>query len=195
MAEPTDPRLWGVLIVSIGSLVWNLLNTLYTRKLNLEQRNRTIRLEEFRYSVRDPLRTALDVCDDSAQRVKALAISAKALAEHEDEASQLNRDTIASLNELSDRLDEANHSEFSAGKTWLEGFSEFEDLILNAFDRGLNSVHSDDIRRIAFKKAETHLRDLKKDVTKRIESELIGFSDANVQSYFQAFIRLFQMKS
>jgi hypothetical protein len=144
--------------------------------LDKKQRSRSLQLDEFRHSVRGPITNALNGCDDCAQKIQALFSTDISTAEAVDETKKLNTAVISALGKLSDRLDEADKSNFSANYTWLTEFNGFEDKILNAFNEALNTVHTVDKRKDALKRAHEIMRKLKIQVIKKIENELINHS-------------------
>ncbi len=171
LENPTDWRQYAV-IIALFSLAWNLANTLYSIYLEKKRRKTVIRLEEFRSSVRDPLIAALQDCRQCGYSAKSIALSQKGLDETTDEITELNKSTVIALSKLSDALDDANNSKFSAGKSWLNDFSGFEDDILTLSDRGCEVELPDGVRKKAYKCMPDEISRLNKMVRKKIDKEL-----------------------
>lgn len=158
-ATEVDWRLWGTFIVSLVSLIWNLCNTIYTTRSANRLRGQTVRLDEFRKTIRDPIVTAFVDCEAIGTRADAIAISAQPLEKLSDEISALNREAIAAIAALSDRLGDADRSSFAPSNTWLEGHGTLEDNIYNLFNCAANTVVSEQARRDALKKVKSEFRD------------------------------------
>ena len=176
--EATDWRLWGTFGVAVVSLVWNFANTLYTHNSAKNTRRQAVRLDEFKKSVRDPIVSAMDGCESVGSRAEAISASAKPLAEVMADIEQLNRDAIAALNLLSDKLNDADNSSFSSLNTWLSGYDEFEEKILGCFNEACNAVNSESRRREALTRVKTIMRSFKGQLQKRHESEITTISEA-----------------
>lgn len=169
--NPTDWRQYAV-IIAVVSLVWNLANTVYSVYLEKKRRKTVIRLEEFRSSVRDPLVAALKDCRQCAYSARSIALSQKGLDEIESETFELNRATVIALSQLSDALDDANGSKFSADNSWLTEFSDFEDNILTLSSRGCEAGLSEDVRKKSYECMPDQISRLNKVVRKKIDKEL-----------------------
>lgn len=175
--ETTDWRLWGTFGVAVISLLWNLANTIYTHKSSKKTRRQAVRLDEFKKSVRDPIVSAMDGCEAVGSRAEAISASAKPLIDVMAEIEQLNRDAIAALNLLSDKLNDADNSSFSKSSAWLSDYDEFEEKILGCFNEACNAVNSDARRREALARVKTIMRSFKGQLQRRQESEITAISE------------------
>lgn len=165
-------RLWGALFISIASLAWSERNRRVTERATRKLRTETIRLEEFRSGVKAPLLAALEDCEDAATKAEAVSRSGKTLIELKDDIENLNRSSIDALSKLETRLSDANASAFAQGDDWLDGFNDFEDRVLAAFNEASNVVNSDANRRHALLKVKTTLGQLRSSVKSRIDAHI-----------------------
>ena len=68
------------LLLSLDSLIWNEVNRRQTNKMAKKLRKESIRLEEFRSTVKDPLRDTLSAFEQISMTVESLKSSSQALA-------------------------------------------------------------------------------------------------------------------
>lgn len=167
-----DARLWGAFLLSVFSLYWSDRTRRVANKASKALRKQTIRLEEFRSSVKAPLLEALALCEECSARGESVALSAKPMAELKDDIAELNRLTISALGKLERRLVDANASEFADGTDWLDDYSEFSDRVFNAFNAAANEVNSDKARRSALISAKENLGDLRARVKSRVDAQI-----------------------
>ena len=160
------------MFVAGGSLFWNLLNSLFTLRVDHQNKRRDVVLDEFRTTVRDPIYTAINGLDTFITDVRnAPAISADAI-QLRDRLAPLNPLIISQLGQVSDALADANESHFADGQDWLEGFEKLEDEILNLFDRALNPTLSADDLRIVVSLIPDRMRTLRTEVRTRLERQI-----------------------
>lgn len=192
VAEVTDWRLWVVASVAVLSLAWNIYNTVQTnrhrratdanrdaiQRMEREHKARSIRLEEFRSAVRDPVRTALSEVPSLIKRIEAASQTKISIDELGEEIALLNRDAIATIGYVSDALEQANNSPFADGSDWLDGISLFEDEVAEAFNIAQDTAKSQVIRFQALQTAHQKMSVLKKTINERV--------DRGVESYAKA---------
>lgn len=154
----SDLRVWGTLVVSIISLLWNLGNTIYTSRSTRRLRRQTVSLDEFRHTIREPIKFALAACEEIGARAEAIAVSAKPLDDMVGEVEQLNKDAISAIYTLSDRLEEADRSIFSPETGWLHRYELVSDKILEYFNDACDISKSDVQRKTALVKVKAELR-------------------------------------
>jgi hypothetical protein len=175
----TDYRLWLALALSIVSLLWNEKNRRHTNTMASKLRRESIRLEEFRSMVKDPLRDALAACEEVAQRAEALATSGKTLLELRGDISDLNTEAISALSDLENRLVDANNSIFANDANWLEKFEPKQDLIYQKLDLAANDIRPEDVRRRALSEIKTGLVSLRVDTNAKIDAEIETLSSSS----------------
>lgn len=176
MLNGQDWRLWVTLVVSVVSLVWSFGNTIYTYRSSARLRRQAIKLDEFKKSIRDPITTALESCDDVASRAEAIATSNKPLSEVLQEIEDLNRDAIKAFSRLSDRLDDADQSTFASSNTWLNGYDSAEERVLGCFNEACNNVNIEAKRRAALQRIKSEFRTYRSTVIRRVEAEITSIS-------------------
>ena len=135
-----------------------------------------IKLDEFKKSIRDPITTALESCDDVASRAEAIATSNKPLSEVLQEIEDLNRDAIKAFSRLSDRLDDADQSTFASSNTWLNGYDSAEERVLGCFNEACNNVNIEAKRRAALQRIKSEFRTYRSTVIRRVEAEITSIS-------------------
>lgn len=167
-----DVRLWIALGLSIISLFWNEVNRRKANSLTRQVREETIKLEEFRSTVKTPVLEALQTCEAVATKVEAISRSAKTLTELADEIQAANLQAIEALSRLETRLSDANDSSFAKGSDWLDGFDQEQDQVLSCFNAASNAVNSDVARREALLRVKTTLSQLRSNVKKKVEAEI-----------------------
>ncbi|MGQ2968889.1 MAG: hypothetical protein ACT6RF_09090 [Allorhizobium sp.] len=189
MAEPQDAaakaastswddiRLWIALGLSIISLFWNEVNRRKANSLTRQVRQETIKLEEFRTTVKTPVREALQACEAVGTKVEAISRSARTLAELGDEIQAANLQAIDALSILETRLSDANDSSFARGSDWLDGFDQEQDHVLSCFNAASNTVNSDAVRRAALLRVKTTLSQLRSSVKTKIEAEITAIAN------------------
>ncbi|MCY0094593.1 hypothetical protein [Hoeflea ulvae] len=172
-------RLWGALGISIISLMWSERNRRVANRSTLAIRTQTIRLEEFRSTVKTPLLEALADCEVAATKAESIARSGQTLDQLKPEIEILNRSTIDALGKLESRLNDANESMFTDDTDWLNGFNELEDEVLGFFNASSNAVNQDSLRRDALLKAKVSLRKLRTKTKARIEAHIKTITTAS----------------
>ena len=168
----TDYRLWAALALSTISLIWNVLNRWHANDIAQKLRKESIRLEEFRSTVKDPLKGAIAACEEVAQTAEALATSGKPLLDLKDDISGLNSQTILALNTLENRLIDANQSRFADGTDWLDEFETSQDTIYQKLDLAANENRKDQERQRALSEVKTAINTLRKTMNDRIEAQI-----------------------
>lgn len=171
-----DIRLWAALGLSIISLFWNEVNRRKANSLTRQVRQETIKLEEFRSTVKTPVLEALQTCEAVGTKVEAISRSAKTLAELGDEIQAANLQAIDALLLLETRLSDANDSSFARGSDWLDGFDQEQDQVLSCFNAASNAVNSDNVRRAALLRVKTTLSQLRSNVKKKVEAEITAIA-------------------
>ena len=174
-----DYRLWLALALSIISLIWNEKNRRHTNAMASKLRKESIRLEEFRSMVKDPLRDALAACEEVSQRAEALATSGKALHELRENVSELNTEAILALTNLENRLVDANNSIFANDANWLDEFEPKQDLIYQKLDLAANENRPEEVRRRALSEIKTSFVSLRVDTNAKIDAEIDTLSSSS----------------
>ncbi|MGR3605290.1 hypothetical protein [Sulfitobacter sp.] len=172
----TETRLWIALILSIGSLIWNEVNRRKTNAMARRLRQESIRLEEFRSAVKDPLRQSLTGCEVVAQRAEALATSGKSLSDLREDLSTLNTESIAALSDLENRLSDANQSIFADGADWLAEFEIKQDTIYQKLDLAVNENRPESDRRRALIEIKSEFISLRAGTNTRIDTEIASLA-------------------
>lgn len=192
-AEVTDWRLWLLAAGAVGSLLLGIHNTYNASKhrkdtdrnrdeiqrLEREHKARSIRLEEFRASVRDPVRISLSVVPSLARRVDSVAKTTKSIDDLQEELTDLNRETLEVIGQIFDALSAADQSKFAEGSDWSTGMPEAEDEIALAFNTAQDNTVSLALRLESLRNIHQTLLILKINVDERIDAGLKHYADAS----------------
>ena len=160
------------LLLSLASLIWNEVNRRQTNKMVKKLRKESIRLEEFRSTVKDPLRDALSAFEQISMTVEALKSSSQALAKQENKIFKLNEDVISALTRLESRLNDANNSRFADGTKWLHDFEDQQNIVYDELNYALNQSNSENCRRRALQKVQSALLSLRSNANLMIDVEI-----------------------
>lgn len=171
-----DARLWLALALSVISLFWNEVNRRKANSFARQARRDTIRLEEFRSTVKTPVLDALQSCEAVGTKVEAISRSAKLLQDLAEEIQASNLEAIQALSTLESRLTDANGSSFANGSDWLDGFDDQQDQVLSCFNAASNSVNSDNDRRAALLRVKNTLSRLRSNVKTKVEAEITAIA-------------------
>lgn len=174
-----DLRLWGLLLLSVASLIWNEVNRRQTKRTANKIRQENIRLEEFRGTVKDPLREALDTWQSIAIKVESIALSQKSFPDLERDLADAHTICLAAFADLETKLSDADDSEFSADRDWTEGFPEFQDNVYQSFDTAFNDKRPYDERRRALGQIKTRVLEFRKKTLAKIDQEITKISTSN----------------
>lgn len=166
-----DWRKWAFLI-ACASLLWNLINSIITYKLNKNNKRRAVGLDEFRTTVRDPVRLALDGLTPIIAKVQTAVKIAPDKAALRDALAPINKEVVSQLGQISDALADANESKFADGEDWLDGFAEAEDDILALFDKALNPSRTDEEMKNAIGFIPIRLRKLRSAITSKLDDQV-----------------------
>ncbi|WP_425410838.1 hypothetical protein [Hyphococcus sp.] len=164
-------EVWA-LVVAGGSLLWNFINSIFTACVNHQNKRRTVVLDEFRATVRNPIYSAVDGLDSIITDVRNAPIVSQDAAELRSRIAPLNPLIISQFGQISDALADANTSRFADGQDWLEDFEDAEDEILNLFNRALNPMLSEGVMRTAVALIPDHIRSLRTKIRSRLERQI-----------------------
>ncbi|WP_411818672.1 hypothetical protein [Hyphococcus sp. DH-69] len=148
------------------------MNSFISYRINEKNKRRSVVLDEFRTSVRDPVRETLQGLNDICGQVKIVAKNSPTGTELRARLGPINKELVSKLGEISDALADANQSTFANGKDWLDGFSDAEDEILALFDKALNVSRTEDEMRDAVAFIPVSIRRLRSKILTRIEAEV-----------------------
>lgn len=143
-----DWRKWAFIIACI-SLFWNFCNSIFTVVVNESSKRRTVVLDEFRSTVRDPVRQAVDGLTPIIPKLRDAVSSASDTNSLRAAIAPVNREVVSQLGQISDALTDANTSRFADGDAWLDKFDVAQDDILMLFDKALNPSRTEDDMRDA----------------------------------------------
>ena len=87
-----------------------------------------------------------------------------------------NKEAIAAINVLSDKLNDADNSTFSDSTAWLHGYDQFEEKLLGCFNEACNPVNSEVKRREALTRSKSSVRSFKASVQTRLEAEITAIA-------------------
>ncbi len=167
----SDPKVWAFW-VAVASLLWNLCNTLYTRSVDSGNRQRSVRLEEFRSSVRQPIDTLLSETQDLEIKAENHAQTQVYTESDKTDLISLNKEITALGRKLVKRLDDADRSQFSDGANWADRYFAKEDAILDAMNTATASDTSPENRRIALIMVSKHLTALRRNIREALEDQV-----------------------
>lgn len=171
-AEPaTDWGFWAVAVASV-SVLWNICNTLFAIYVDRRGKQRSIRLEEFRATVRDPIRIALASVEQIGANARDLSGSNCDLPALRSQSVELNQSCVAALGNLQDALYQADQSKFARGTDWEELFEPLSDKVLVRLNEANNPLHAEHRVRAALTNIHAELRVLKTKITSKLENEV-----------------------
>jgi hypothetical protein len=190
-AAQTDWRLWVVAAVSLTGLILSIYNTCRSSRIARESREnrdkiqsldaqhkkRVILLEEFRASVRDPVRSTLPELLILAKKFDALSKTHTSLDENHETLLKLNTEVTSILGEVYDVLMDANSSKFADGTDWTSGIDEKQDLISDQLNVALDNQKPHLARLSAISSISEQIFVLRTEVSSRIENALHSFAD------------------
>jgi len=187
----TDWRLWVVAGISILGFGLSLYNTWRNQvnsdearenrneiqRLEREQKARAIRLEEFRSSVRDPIRSASSDLPPIIRRLNAVAQTRTAIDESSQQLEELEAEARSVIGQVIDTLQDANLSRFADGEDWAEGVYEFEDSVAEAFNMALDTTSAQAKRLAAVERAGELLSNLRSMIHGRVDERLDHYAE------------------
>lgn len=187
----TDWRLWGVAVLSAASLIWNVINGVKAnaardearqnrteiQKLDAAHKQRIIRLEEFRSSVRDPIKATFPGIRSLVIQLKAMARTSTSLSEMEGELKALNLEVTQVIGALGDALAEANESEFAQGDDWADEIWNTQDRVAEALNLVLDETKPQIERLTELSNLANVLAELRSAVSAKLEAALKKFAD------------------
>ena len=188
-----DWRLWLVAATAATSLLLSLYNTWRTgqnakeakanrnelQRIEAENKTRSIKLEEFRSSVRDPIRTAASELPPLVRRLAGVANTRTSIDQLINTIEELNGETFTAIGRVMDALGEANRSRFADGDDWADGIDRFEDAVAEAFNVALDSTQSHAARLAAVKDVGNQLTELQMTVNNRVDERLEQYAEAS----------------
>ena len=194
---PPDPgvdwRLWSLAITGALGALLSLYNTWRTgqnakeakanrnelQRIEAENRTRSIKLEEFRSSVRDPIRASASELPLLVRRLAGVANTRTSIDQLTDTIEELNGEAITAIGRIMDALGEANRSRFADGEDWADGIDRFEDAVAEAFNVALDSTRAHAARLAAVKDVSDQLTALQMTVNNRVDERLERYAEAS----------------
>ena len=190
-APAADPRLWIIAVAAVINLVVSTYNIIRTNRTNNEIRSnrdamqrleaahkaRSIRLEEFRSTVRDPVRDRLLELRELGRRIDGVAQTRSPIEDHEADIKEINEHFFSIIGSIYDTLQDANESKFADGDDWFEGVSDHEDRIADALNNAMDSSASVKSRLDALEQASEEFRGLRDTINGRVEHALHSFAE------------------
>ena len=149
------------------------------QRLDAEHKARSIRLEEFRSSVRDPIRAATSELAPLVRSLAGIANTRTSIDELTEQIAELNGAAMAAIGHVMDALSEANRSRFADGNDWEAGVAAFEDAVGDAFNTALDSDQTHASRLAAVKQAGDQLSALRAAVSNRVDERLEHYAEAS----------------
>ena len=168
----TDWRFWAFVVAAI-SVIWNVCNTVLTLWMASSTRNRSTRLDEFRSSIRDPIRDALGAIERIGHQARALAAADCSVKQLRQDAVTLNREAVDSFGHLQDALHQADNSSLTKSTDWESRFEGKIDAVLNRFNEANNPVNLEPKIRAALGQIHSELRALKSSISSVINDEIV----------------------
>lgn len=190
-ATQVDWRLWLVAGVSVLSFALSIFNVVRSGRIAKEAREnrdkiqsldalhkeRVIRLEEFRTSVRDPVRSTLPALLSLGKRFAALSKTHIALDDQHDDLLKLNSEATAALGATYDALSDANLSQFADGTDWSNGVDEAQDKIATELNVALDRAKPQIERLSAISTVSDMMLSLRDEVNSRLDNALRSFAE------------------
>ncbi|UWR78861.1 hypothetical protein K4K97_09460 [Phaeobacter inhibens] len=168
-----DPKLLAFW-VAFASLLWNLCNTVYARRIDAMTRERTTCLEEFRSTLRQPIEALLTEAQDIEISLESISASPTFTATLEEELVALNRRIGAFGRKLGKCLDDADRSKFSQANDWADLYYAKEDAVLDAMNTATRTdagVTLSD-RQEALMQTSRHLLALRRSIRGALEEQV-----------------------
>lgn len=170
-----DPKLLGVLLAAI-SLLWNFLNTVFSKTLEERLRQRASRVEEFRAAVRQPVDLALLQLDDQAVEVALMEQAWTNKPPTMEELISLNRSVTAATLRLSKRLQSADDLHHRNGLTWIDDYYAKEDPIFDGLNAALDESLAANLRQKGLGQAQANITSLRKKISLSLSEEMRALS-------------------
>jgi hypothetical protein len=167
-----DWRLWGLLLLSVGSLLWNEMNRRKTNETAKKIRSENVKLDEFRSSIKDPLNASLEACQSIALRADAIAVNAKPLDEMVDEINAIQSEILPAIADLETRLFDADESEFSGAGDWTHGFEDYQDTVYQSFELASDDTVGETERKEALRQFKSATLEFRKSKRKKMSDEI-----------------------
>jgi hypothetical protein len=155
-----------------ASLLWNLINSIYTSRVQGSVRRKTVRLEEFRSKIRAPIEAGINAVREARKALASLEASASPIEDIRKELIEINRAIIAALGEVEDALLKADASQFAEGSDWSALLSDGRDQCLQAMDTAMSPTRSQAETMQAIKRADGQLKSVCEGIDSRLESEV-----------------------
>lgn len=190
-ATQVDWRLWLVAAISAASFALSIYNVVRSGQIAKEAREnrdkiqsldalhkeRVIRLEEFRTSVRDPVRSTLPALLSLGKRFAALSKTHISLDQQHDDLLKLNTEATAALGATYDALADANLSQFADGADWTNGIDEAQDKIAAELNVALDAAKPQIQRLSAISTVSDMMLSLRDEVNSRLDNALRSFAE------------------
>lgn len=194
---PPDPgvdwRLWSLAVTgALGALLsiyntWRNSQNAREAKANRDElqrieaanKARSIKLEEFRSSVRDPIRAAASELPLLVRRLARVADTRTSIDQLTDTIEELNGEAFTAIGRIMDALGEANRNRFADGDDWTDGVGDFEDAVAEAFNVALDVAEFHAARLAAIKDIGGQLAALQTTVNNRVDERLERYAAAS----------------
>ncbi len=152
------------------------------QKFEKEHKARVVRLEEFRSSVRDPIRNASADLAPISRRLDGLANTRKSIDDLTDELDELNAQTQEAIGRVIDALQDANASRFAGGEDWADDAYATEDRVAEALNVAGDKTQPQAKRLQAVATASVQLIALRNTVNIKVDDLLEHYADQNLST-------------
>jgi len=139
-------------------------------------------LEEFRTTVRDPIKIISAQLPKLARSIDGVAKTTSPIGDHEADLAELNRSVIDLSGDLTDALTDADTSNFANGFNWLDGMQDFEDALAECFNTARDHAKPQVDRLRSLERAKSVIIAFKQSIDSRIEAALVQYADDSESS-------------
>ncbi|WP_131551010.1 MULTISPECIES: hypothetical protein [Phaeobacter] len=139
---------------------------------------RTVELEEFRSSLRQPIEALLTEVQDLEVKLESAAARSSSQSSDVGTIVDINREIIAVGAKLGKRLDDADRSKFSTSNDWSDYYYSKEDAILQAMNIATSApVETDwEKRSCALLETSRHLVAMRRGIRNVLEDQVSKIS-------------------
>lgn len=158
-------------LLSVASLLWNLANSYRTTKIARESFAANVALDEFKNSLRQPVRDALKELGEFIKTVQIL-IYKNGSFEDKDHLIDLNRSVALSLSNLVSVLQNCDTSKNCSGSTYSSAAEQHQDCMVGYFNTSMNEANSVETRLNALKQIPAEYNKFSKYISQCFEEEV-----------------------
>ena len=166
---------WTIALALI-SLLWNVVNSLYTWYSNKRNSAILVELEEFRYRVGNPLEDVLRRGEAVVRSLSRISRQPNFPHDLEDELITQNKDLMGCMAEIQDRLTDADESRFATDIDWMDMYDPAETKITQFMNGVLDQSKDDASRFDSTCRCRSEFRRFKKTITTKIESQVANLA-------------------